>query len=298
MRNKKSEVKKKGNLMTARAIPRWTLFAVYVATFFAIPLYLVGDLAGLAIGLVAWAGFLLFLRIRGTERILKRLNVQYLSKAHNPTARATTTEYCRRLGIAEPKLGLIPSSAVNIGVFGFSRRNSYLLVTQGALDQLSRDQLSSLIGRELCYYSLGDVPCETWLSQFLWIFDKLLMSSQHRNTTTSRRIYTVKLFSKQVLFFPLTLFPSFILRGSRDASRIDVMSVKLTKRSNSLSGAFRRMEALQERIPFPVSFGDRHLFLLPPRTQDPLARVFFKSESFSNRVSSLEAASSQSVITA
>jgi heat shock protein HtpX len=274
--------------MTGRAFFRWTLFAAYVALFFVIPFYLVGDLIGLGVGISLWLGFLVFIRWNGVAKITRRLKVSPLTRAHHPALRAIVSEYCRRLKLPEPRVGVMASPAVNLGLFGFNPRDAHLVITQGAIERLSRDQLSSLIGRELCYFKLGESVTETWLCQFLWIFYRLINQPALSRTAPVRKTTTVKLFSKQILFFPLTLFPLLVLKGRRNAELVDNLSLKLTRKPGALSAGFRYLEAMQERIPFPVAFSDRHLFLLPPRNQDPLARVFFQSESFSERIRAIE----------
>jgi len=289
MRNKESEVNAgKDDLMSFKALMHWLLFAAYVGLFFTFPLTLLWGTTGLMIGPALAAVFLLLIGFRGSERIASRLRMKRLTRAEAPALFAITAEYSRRLGIPPPHLGIIETPALNAAIFGFSKRDAYLVFTRGALDSLSREQLSTLVCRQLTYLWQGDVYCDSWLSQFLSVIERIALRNRHHSLGSSRKFYSFRVLLRQTLLYPLTLFPALVLKMARDPSSIDLKAVKLSRNPHPFAEAYRRMEALQERIPFQTSFSLRHLFILAPATADPLARVFFGSDSLTTRISALE----------
>lgn len=278
--------------MAFRAITHWLAFAVYVAVFFTLPLALLWNLMGAVVGAILAVSFLILLGFRGSERIARRLKMKPLARAQAPQVFAMVGEYCRRLQMPVPSIGIIETPALNLALFGFSRKTACLAVTRGALDRLKRDELSALIGRELCYLWFGDVFCESWLSQFLSVLDGVISprrTSWNKSAAAhNRRTYPFRLFLRQMALYPLTLIPAYFLKGARDAAALDLQSTRITRLPHALAGGLRRAEAMVERIPFRVPFSTRHLFLLSPPAEDPLARVFFGGDDVDARIRNVE----------
>jgi hypothetical protein len=84
------------------------------------------------------------------------------------------------------------------------------------------------------------------------------------------------------------MIPAYFLKGTRDAAALDLKSTRVTRLPHALASGLRRAEALVERIPFHVPFSTRHLFLLSPPAEDPLARVFFGGEDVDARIRNVE----------
>jgi Zn-dependent protease with chaperone function len=275
--------------MTLRARLHWLLFASYVALFFALPLTLLWSWDGLRVGLLLTVGFLFYLGVKGTSRIAARLHVRPLSRAESPTLYNLVEEHCRRLALPTPAIGVIETGAVNTAIFGMSRRSYQLVVTRGVLDTFTRHELSAVVGRQLSTLWNGGMYGDSWLSQFLSLMDSLVAPRASTQIhLVGKRSYGFRVVMRQALLYPLTLFPVFVLRLHRDASELDLKALKVTRRPHAYAEALRRMESLHNRIPFTVPFSGRHLFLLAPPTEDPLARVFFGSDSLLPRIHVVE----------
>lgn len=274
--------------MTLRAWFHWFLFVVYFALFFAVPLAILWGGIGALFGVALSCVFLWFMGFRGNRRISARLNVKALTAAEAPVVSSIVNEYCRRLQMPVPKLGVIETPAMNIGMFGFSRQTAVLVFTRGTLEKLNRTGLAALIGRELSHLWFGDIFCDSWLSQFLSLLDRMLSPTRPKSAAQAKRFYPFRLFVRQAFLYPLALFPMTILKLSKDPSKLDLKSVRLTRRPQDLAEALRRLEAMQERTPFTVPFSTRHLFLVSPSAQDPLTRVFFGSFDLSSRITAVE----------
>ncbi|MCB0404425.1 MAG: hypothetical protein KDD51_06535 [Bdellovibrionales bacterium] len=274
--------------MSGFAAVRWFFFAVYLAIFFTLPPWLLWEHTGLLVGLFLTAVFIYWLRVHATERIQRRLAVRKLTFAEAPQVHTIVDEYCRRLRIRKPQLDLLESLSVNIAQFGFRRGATHLVLTRGLVDALRPPELAAILARELCLLKAGEVPGQSWLSQFLAVIDWFVGTPVKISSHHVRREYSLKLVSRQVVFYPLSLFPTFLLRSRRDPGKLDLQSLGLSKKPEALAEALRFIDAVKDRHPLAVPFNARHLFLLPPTTKDPLARIFFDSEELHPRIGSLE----------
>jgi heat shock protein HtpX len=275
--------------MSIRARLQWIGFVLYVAVFFALPLSLLWNVPGLVAGLSIASFFLYAIRVRGTERILNRLSVSRLRVADAPYLHGLVGEYCRRLNIPRPQLGVIDTPAINLAVVGFSRRKATLVITRGAMDLLKRSQLSALLGRQLTLLWHGEVGGQSWLAQFLSVLDWVVGSPQTNVPPGAGRQYPVSLVIKQIIFYPLALIPIFLLRSRNNPSHIDVTSVRLTGKPQALAEGMRLLEALSMRSSYFATLSTRHLFLVGPPSKDPLMRVFFDADPLSERIMAIEA---------
>ena len=267
---------------------RGLLFAAYVATFFTLPPYLLWDVDGLTVGLLLTLFFLFSLAFRGSERIAKRLKVKPLSYAEANLPFVIAREYSRRLGIAPPRIGVIRSTSINAAVFGFSVNRAYIVLTQGALQTLQRDELAAVIARMMTQLHQGSVSCDSWLAQFLSVLDRFIQPGKVRPYHPGRRFYSFRSLLRQALIYPLSLIPTMILSLNNDGEEGDLKSARLSGKPGALSSSLRLMESMRDRTPLIVPFGTRHLFLLPPVSQDPLARVFFGHERLSTRIGAVD----------
>ncbi len=265
---------------------RWLAFVVFIVLCLAVPPAMLWGLSGLVVGALVGVTLLSGMRLHGTRRICSLLKAKPLGRAQAPAEHTLVEEYCRRLRITVPRLHVIEAPGLNIGVFGFSSQENHLVFTRGLLDTLSRAQLAAVISRALCRVWAGEVGNETWLTRFFDVLQVLVLSDDrapHRSETLAlRRVI------RQVLLYPLTLFPAFVLQGTRDEEALDTRAVQVTQDPQSMAEAFRRMEAMAERIPYRAPFSSRHLFLCAPPTADPLARLFFSSSGLGKRVRAVE----------
>jgi len=273
--------------MGLRARLGFVLFVLYVTSFITLPLGLLAERFGVLLGLVLSATFLLSLRYHGLDRVLRRMKAQKIAKAQSPVVFAQVKEFARRLNIPMPQVARIDSPAINVAMAAFSSHESCLIVTRGALDKLSREELAALMGRQVTYLWGGEVTNATWLSQFLSCMDQLVSAGFQHHMLHTRRFYPFRVFLRQILLYPLTLLPAFLLRGAQEPLDLDTKAVRLTRSPHGLGEAYRKLEALQERFPLAVPFSVRHLFLLPPPTLDPLGRLFFDAEPLLPRIQTL-----------
>jgi heat shock protein HtpX len=264
------------------------LFAAYVVGFTSLPLALLLGTTGAIAGAIAAGVFLLALRYHGSRRIAKLLKVDLLTVARGPYWPGLVQEYCRRLGIRVPQLGVVQTDSVNVGTFGFRPEKGWVIVTQGALDRLNRAELSSLIARELTLWKQGEAASLTWLALFLNTLDTWVEPRRDHVRARQRRSQPVRVFLRQVLLYPLTLVPCTLLRSHTRESHLDTDTVALCGSRRSLAEALRKVDAYSERTVLRVPTSLHHLFLKAPSSPDPMANLFFSSSTLAERIRYLE----------
>ena len=269
------------------AFLRWLAFAFFTVLCLAAPPALLWGLPGLAVGSVLGITLLWAMRFHGTRRLCASLKARPLTRSQAPAEHALVDEFCRRLGLQVPHLMVTEAPGLNVGVFGFSPQNTYLVITRGVLDTFSRPQLAALIARALCRVWSGEVPNETWLARFFDILQTLVVADDDKSPLRSDNL-ALRRVVRQVLLYPLTLFPVFVLKGSPDEMELDARAARILQDPRCLTEAFRRIDAMTERLAFRAPFSCRHLFLASTPSADPLARLFFSSTSFSKRVRAVE----------
>lgn len=271
-----------------RAAIHRALFAAYVIAFVSLPFAMLLGLSGAIVGTIGAVCFLVALRYHGTRRIAKQLEVTWMTSAQSPHWCGVVQEYCRRLGVAAPRLGVLASDSVNVGTFGFLPRQGWVVITQGALDRLNRTELSALLGRELVLWQKAEVAGHTWLALFLNALDIWVEPRHDRVRARKRSSHPVRVFLRQILFYPLTVIPCWLLRGRWDETWLDSATVALCGSRRALAEALRKVEAYSERTHLRVSVSFQHLFLKAPPTADPLARLFFSTSTLADRIRFLE----------
>jgi heat shock protein HtpX len=248
---------------------RWLAFALYLSVYFVLPLSILGNEWGIAIGASLAVALLISLRWQGTEQLWNRLKLTHLPERERPEIPHMVREYCRRLAIPVPKIGILDSNAYNLAVFGFSRNDAVIVLTKGVLS-LPREQLSALLARATSALWHRDFRVETWLARYLSLFIR------HQERSVPRRFYSTRVFLKQMLLYPLTVVPSFLLRGSLDPETLDLKAAKLCQNPRQLAEALRVLEAARERVPLRVPYAVSRLFLITPPFPEALLELFWR----------------------
>lgn len=264
-------------LRTARLVA----FGLYLLGLFALPLLALWGWYGFLASLPLFALALLWLRFRGVSAIRSRLDAKPIAQKPSYLPGALL-ELSRRAGVAVPELLLMDSEACNVASFGFSKKT--IVVTRGSLS-LPKEELLALISRELEDMILYRVEFGTWLSQFLSLLDWLSGSITNRGQVPFRA------FMKEIVLWPLTIVPLWCLNWRVDSSELDQNSVRLMGSSpRVLASAYRRLELDHSRNTLRVAVSERHLFRLPPRSDESVARAVLQMDNLSKRIRTLETA--------
>lgn len=108
--------------------------------------------------IVLLALFLLFLQwLIGPKIIWWTTNMRLLEKNEYPWLHKTVTEICKKNKVPIPKLALARTGAPNAFVFGRTPSSAVLAVTQGLLNNLTKDEVKAVIGHEIGHIKNKDM---------------------------------------------------------------------------------------------------------------------------------------------
>jgi Zn-dependent protease with chaperone function len=121
-------------------------------------------LVGIAAATLVFIGLARTLRLRqlrrGGEVVARRLNGRRLDPSQAPIAGQKLTNVVEEMAIAAgapaPPVYVLPEQGINAFSAGFGPDDAVIGVTQGALDQLDRDELQGVVAHELSHILNGD----------------------------------------------------------------------------------------------------------------------------------------------
>ncbi len=171
--------------------------------------------------------------------------------------------------IRKPQIFVLPDeSCINAFAAGHSPDEAAVAVTQGALDNLDRDQLQAIVGHEFSHVLNGDMKLNMRLTA--WIFGLFVI------TDIARRIMRGRSRGKAAARLKIAALGVFIagsvgmLAGrllqaavSRRREHLaDASSVQFTRNPQALQGAFIVMAASTDgsRLQHPAAAGVAHMF--------------------------------------
>ncbi len=113
-----------------------------------------------------------FLLREGGQAIAKMLQAQQVDFATQDPAHRQFINVCEEMAIASgvpmPRLYVLPQEkTINAFVAGYHLQDSVLVVTQGALQYLSRDELQAVVGHEYSHILNGDMRLNTYMVSLL-----------------------------------------------------------------------------------------------------------------------------------
>jgi len=106
-------------------------------------------------------------------------------------------------GIKVPLTYIVPDSDLNAFATGFSPQKSYIFVTQGLLDNLTREELQAVIAHEIShirFYDIRLMTAVTVLINTIAIISDIISRSNRRYTSSSSRS-TRRSGSNSIIFF-------------------------------------------------------------------------------------------------
>jgi Zn-dependent protease with chaperone function len=183
-------------------------------------------------------------------------------------------------GVSVPPVYVIRhEDAVNALVAGYSPNEAVIVVTAGALDKLSRDELQGVMGHEFSHVLNGDMALNLRLAALLagltWLGDKaeaLFFASARAQRAAGDQgspAAFAALFAAAVAFigFPGTLAASAIRAAvSRQRELLaDAASVQFTRNADAIAGALDSIVALHARTAVLAAHapGLAHMFFAP-----------------------------------
>jgi Zn-dependent protease with chaperone function len=182
-------------------------------------------------------------------------------------------------GVSVPPVYVIRhEDAVNALVAGYSPNEAVIVVTAGAVDKLSREELQGVMGHEFSHILNGDMALNLRLAALLagltWLGDKaeaLFFASARAQRAACDRSPAAfaAIFAAAVAFigFPGTLAASAIRAAvSRQRELLaDAASVQFTRNADAIAGALDSILALHARTAVRAAHapGLAHMFFAP-----------------------------------
>ncbi len=212
------------------------MVAVFVATIELVSLIiftiagapLIGVLAGT---IVSGAAFALAWS-KSSDVVLDLSEAEAADEKRHPRLFNTTAGLCAAMGVAPPTLYVVEDLAINALATGVDPRNASLLVTTGALDQLTLIEFESVLALQLHRIRAGDIVPET--IAVTTVGAPLVLSE-----ITDRWAWL-----SRVLALPAPLVSSFITRlySKRDELDRDLAAVRYTRFPPALASALEKMK--------------------------------------------------------
>jgi Zn-dependent protease with chaperone function len=255
---------------TSRWLVLWYLVAVtltvasYAAVGALLSWRLAAAIAALVAGCVLWVSAYRMWQFRdGGHVVADLLGADYVSPEHCSPAERKLLNVVEEMSIASgvsvpPVYVIRREDAVNALVAGYSPNEAVIVVTAGAIEKLSRDELQGVMGHEFSHILNGDMALNLRLAALLagltWIGERaeaLFFASARAQRAGGEEGSTAAfaaVFAAVVAFvgFPGTLAASAIRAAvSRQRELLaDAGSVQFTRNADAIAGALDSIVAL------------------------------------------------------
>ncbi|MDZ7923607.1 MAG: M48 family metallopeptidase [Marinagarivorans sp.] len=176
------------------------------------------------------------------------------------------TEMALASGQPVPKVFVLPDHTINAFAAGYNRHQTVVAVTEGALTQLSRDQLQGVIAHEFSHINFGDVKINMRLVALLHgilligELGRFIASMNNRGSLgSSNKNSNAKMagfgFLIMAIGYSGTLFGNLIKAAvSRQREFLaDASAVQFTRNPESIAGALKKISEGQQNISIEAS---------------------------------------------
>jgi len=215
----------------------------------------------------------------GDRALLGMLGARPFALAEDPLLRSSTDRVAATLGVAPPRLFLMPDGYPRAFVVGRGPRGSSLAVSTGLLRALRPEEVEAVIAHELAHVRARDVLTQTLA---------VLLSATL--VETSR---VGGWFSRALLFVLAPLGAAFthLLLSPRRELAADAAAARACD-PNDLADALLRMHRAGELVEFAASPATEPLYTIDPFDgSDRLARMFRTHPPLQARVARLRSVS-------
>ena len=192
-------------------------------------------------GLAVAVAFLLFMLIFGSKIAHKRFHIITMEQDEYTSLQERVKETAHKLGISEPKVGLVDDLMPNAFTVGYGR-NAVLVFSLGLLNMLDIDELTAVVSHELAHIKAKD---------YLFKIGS----------------YTLNIIS---FYNPLSYFTASHCQKERELLA-DEKGAALLDSPNLMAEVLTKIEAVLQKFPKP-SLADKlssGLFLVSPLAHKP-----------------------------
>lgn len=145
-----------------------------------------------------------------------------------------------------PKLGIIQDASKNAFATGWWANDSWVVLSQGLINKLEKDELEGVIAHELSHIKNNDVKVMVIITVFVWIIatigEILIRSGTRRSGGDNKWSGQIVLIGFVLLLLGYLVFPLINLAVSRRKEYLaDAGSVMMTKNPDGLIRALQKI---------------------------------------------------------
>lgn len=196
---------------------------------------------------------------------------------------------CRRMGIPEPKLWVIPERSPNAFATGRNPRHSSVAVTAGLLELMNDEELEGVIAHELAHVRNRDILISSVAATIaaaitfaarMFIF----FGGRSNDDDAPNPIAGLAL----LLLAPIAaLLIQMAISRTREFAA-DAEAARAIGTGRGLANALRKLESWSKRIPLDANPAMSHMFIIKPFSGESLMRLFSTHPPTAERIARLE----------
>ncbi len=209
----------------------------------------------------------------GDRVALATAGAKFLVRADNPGVYNLVENLCLTAGLPSPKIYLIPDRAINAFATGRDPDHATIAITQGAIEQLSKDELEGVIAHELSHIKNYDIRLMTIVIVCVgivtlltnWLLRGRAYRSNNQRNDNAGQIGGILLLVGLILTILSPLFAQLIqLAVSRRREYLaDASGALLTRYPEGLASALEKIKA-QSKPLIRANEATAHLYISNP----------------------------------
>ncbi len=255
---------------------------------------LIGGRQGVVIALIIAAGMNFFSYWYSDKLVLSMYKAKPVTESEAPELYRLVRELSQRAGLPMPKVYIIPNDSPNAFATGRNPSHAAVAVTTGALNLLSFEELSGVLGHELTHVKNRDILIGTIAATFAGAISFLasmarfgaLFGGFGDEDEGGGNIFVVLIVS---IFASLAaLLIQMAISRSREYLA-DEGGARISGNPRYLANALRKLDAYAKRIPFQsVNPSTSHMFIVNPLKGGGIANLFQTHPPIEERIQRLE----------
>ncbi len=255
---------------------------------------LIGGRQGAVIALIIAAGMNFFSYWYSDKLVLSMYKAKPVTESEAPELYRLVRELSQRAGLPMPKVYIIPNDSPNAFATGRNPSHAAVAVTTGALNLLSFEELSGVLGHELTHVKNRDILIGTIAATFAGAISFLasmarfgaLFGGFGDEDEGGGNIFVVLIVS---IFASLAaLLIQMAISRSREYLA-DEGGARISGNPRYLANALRKLDAYAKRIPFQsVNPSTSHMFIVNPLKGGGIANLFQTHPPIEERIRRLE----------
>ena len=221
--------------------------------------------------------------------------IEYPQTAQERWLVETVQRQAERAGIGMPEVGIFYSSAPNAFATGANRNSALVAVSQGLLENMTRDEVEAVLGHEIGHVANGDMVTQTLLqgvvNTFVIVFARFLAialdsffrrNADDRNEGPGMGFFIGEMLAQMVLGFLATAIVMWFSRWRE--FRADHAGAELAGRQKMIN-ALRRLQGSHAVHDLP---GEMAAFGIAGGLGEGLKKIFMTHPPLEERIAALE----------